>query len=105
MAAGVLYSWLALPGHLAAAFNYARGQKAEDRKDYAAAAVYYQASLKECPLSPVVLGRLGVVSIYQGDQNTLDWVNGELAQSGGDDDSDAAKARASINEALKSGKR
>jgi hypothetical protein len=107
VAAGVLYSCLSLPWHLAAVVDYARGQQAEDRKDYSAAASYYQASLKQCPHSPVVLGRLGVVSVYQGDQHTLDWVNGELSQPGtadADGDSDATKARDAINEALKSGK-
>jgi hypothetical protein len=105
VAAGVFYSCLALPWHLLAAFNYVRGQKAEDRKDYPAAAASYQASLRECPHSPVVLGRLGVVSAYRGDQNTLDWVNGELDQAGADNESDVLKARAAIAEALKTVRR
>jgi len=95
----VVYSWLPLPWHVAAVFELARGQKAEDRNDYPGAAAFYKASLADAPKSPVVLGRLGVVSIYLRDQDTVDSVRQQLSLCNPLDDSDIKKAYAEIQAA------
>jgi hypothetical protein len=97
----VIYSSAALPWQLPAAFYYERGQQAETQKNYEEAARDYQLSLSYCARSPVVLGRLGVVSVYRSDKATVESVMNRLEGVGPADNGDIMKARLEILTAQK----
>lgn len=97
----VIYSSTDFLWELPAIFYYERGQQVESQKNYEEAARYYRMSLNYCARSPVVLGRLGVVSVYRSDEATVDSVMNQLAGAGPADNGDIMKARIEILNAQK----